>query len=111
MKKPKLMFGIAILASLSIALAADNMAELAAKAKVEGKIVSYGIPNDWLNYEKMWSVFTKRYGVTNQDTDMSSAEEIAAALIRLYRSRLPVAQDLNDVTAPADRRCGCCWCR
>ena len=34
----------------------------------------------------------------------SSADEIAAALIRLYRSRLPVAQDLNDVTAPADRR-------
>ena len=93
MKKPKLMFGIAILASLSIALAADNMAELAAKAKVEGKIVSYGIPNDWLNYEKMWSVFTKRYGVTNQDTDMSSAEEIAKFLAE---KNAPVA-DVGDV--------------
>jgi putative spermidine/putrescine transport system substrate-binding protein len=93
MKKPKLMFGIAVLASLSIALAADNMAELAAKAKIEGKIVSYGIPNDWLNYEKMWSVFTKRYGVTQQDTDMSSAEEIAKFL---GEKNAPVA-DVGDV--------------
>ena len=34
----------------------------------------------------------------------SNAEEIAAALIRLYRSRLPVAQDLSDVTPMAERR-------
>ena len=34
----------------------------------------------------------------------STAEEIAAALIRLYRSRLPVAQDLSDATPAADRR-------
>ena len=93
MKKPQLMFGMAILAGLSIALAADNMTELAAKAKVEGKIVSYGIPNDWLNYEKMWSVFTKRYGVTNQDTDMSSAEEIAKFLAE---KNAPVA-DVGDI--------------
>lgn len=34
----------------------------------------------------------------------SSAEEIAAALIRLYRARLPVAQDLVDMTPPSERR-------
>ena len=34
----------------------------------------------------------------------SNAEEIAAALIRLYRSRLPVAQDLSDVTPMSERR-------
>ncbi len=34
----------------------------------------------------------------------STPEEIAAALIRLYRSRLPVAQDLSDVTPMAERR-------
>ena len=34
----------------------------------------------------------------------SSAEEIAAALIRLYRARLPVAQDLTDITPMAERR-------
>ena len=34
----------------------------------------------------------------------SSAEEIAAALIRLYRARLPVAQDLIDMTPLSERR-------
>ncbi len=34
----------------------------------------------------------------------SNPEEIAAALIRLYRSRLPVAQDLSDVTPMSERR-------
>ena len=34
----------------------------------------------------------------------SSAEGIAAALIRLYRSKLPLAQDLSDFTPIADRR-------
>ena len=34
----------------------------------------------------------------------SSAEEIAAALIRLYRTRLPVAQDLIDMTPLSERR-------
>jgi len=34
----------------------------------------------------------------------STPEEIAAALIRLYRSRLPVAQDLSDVTPISERR-------
>lgn len=34
----------------------------------------------------------------------SSAEGIAAALIRLYRSKLPLAQDLSDFTPIAERR-------
>jgi ATP-dependent RNA helicase DeaD len=34
----------------------------------------------------------------------SSAEGIAAALIRLYRSKLPLAQDLSDFTPMAERR-------
>jgi len=36
--------------------------------------------------------------------ERSSAEHVAAALIRLYRSRLPVAQDLADFTPMAERR-------
>jgi putative spermidine/putrescine transport system substrate-binding protein len=93
MKKPQLLVGAVVLAGLSMVLAADNLTELAAKAKQEGRIVSYGIPNDWLNYEKMWDVFTKRYGVTHQDTDMSSAEEIAKFLAE---KNAPVA-DVGDV--------------
>ncbi len=36
--------------------------------------------------------------------DRSSAEHVAAALIRLYRSQLPEAQDVNDVTPVQERR-------
>jgi putative spermidine/putrescine transport system substrate-binding protein len=93
MNKSLLAFGILGLASMGLVLANQDLSDLAAKAKQEGKIVSYGIPNDWLNYEKMWAVFTKRYGVTNQDTDMSSAEEIAKFLAE---KNAPVA-DVGDV--------------
>jgi putative spermidine/putrescine transport system substrate-binding protein len=92
MKKVPLVLGIALTAGLGI-VAAQSLSELAAKAKQEGKIVSYGIPNDWLNYEKMWKVFTTRYGVTQADTDMSSAEEIAKFLAE---KNAPVA-DVGDV--------------
>ena len=93
MKKSTLLFGAVFAAGISAVLAADTLSELAAKAKTEGKIVSYGIPNDWLNYEAMWKVFTTRYGVTNTDTDMSSAEEIAKFLAE---KNAPVA-DVGDV--------------
>ncbi len=93
MKKATMLLGAALVTGLSLVLAADSISELAAKAKVEGKIVSYGIPNDWLNYEKMWKVFTNRYGVTQADTDMSSAEEIAKFLAE---KNAPVA-DVGDV--------------
>jgi putative spermidine/putrescine transport system substrate-binding protein len=43
----------------------------------EGKIVSYGMPDNWANYGEIWSNFTQQYGITHTDTDMSSAEEIA----------------------------------
>ena len=91
--KKWLLVGAALSVGLGISLAADDLAELATKAKAEGKIVSYGIPNDWLNYEKMWTVFNKKYGVSNADTDMSSAEEIAKFLAE---KSAPVA-DVGDV--------------
>ena len=49
----------------------------AAKARAEGRIVSYGQPDDWANWKEIWQIFCARYGCVHQDTDMSSAEEIA----------------------------------
>ncbi|MCR4431738.1 MAG: extracellular solute-binding protein [Tepidanaerobacteraceae bacterium] len=46
------------------------------KAKAEGKYVTYGQPDDWANWKEMFQVFNAKYGITRQDTDMSSAEEI-----------------------------------
>ena len=57
---------------------ADAMASLVAAAKAEGQIVSYGLPDDWVNYGGMWSLYESKYGIKHLDTDMGSGEIIAA---------------------------------
>jgi putative spermidine/putrescine transport system substrate-binding protein len=52
--------------------------ELVEAAKQEGTIVSYGLPDDWLNYGGQWALFKEKYGIDHQDTDMTSGEIIAA---------------------------------
>ena len=49
----------------------------AESVKKDGKLITYGMPGTWANYTEAYSNFTKQYGITHQDTDMSSAEEIA----------------------------------
>lgn len=56
----------------------DPMVQLEADAKAEGTIISYGLPDDWVNYGELKSKFTEKYGITFQDTDMGSGEIIAA---------------------------------
>ncbi len=43
----------------------------------EGSLVSYGMPDEWANYKDIFAAFTTNYSVTHQDTDMTSAEELA----------------------------------
>ncbi|OGO34911.1 MAG: hypothetical protein A2Z16_06715 [Chloroflexi bacterium RBG_16_54_18] len=57
---------------------ADPLAPLVEAAKQEGLIVSYGLPDDWSNYGGQWALFTEKYGIEHQDTDMSSGEILAA---------------------------------
>jgi len=57
---------------------ADPMAELVAAAEEEGEIVSYGLPDDWVNYGGMWELYEGKYGIPHLDTDMGSGEIIAA---------------------------------
>lgn len=45
--------------------------------KKEGKLVSYGMPNEWANYEEIFKTFISNFGITHEDTDMTSAEELA----------------------------------
>jgi putative spermidine/putrescine transport system substrate-binding protein len=52
------------------------IADLAAKAKTEGALNSYGMPPDWTNFGVIWDKFLPKYNLTHTDTDMSSAEEI-----------------------------------
>lgn len=58
--------------------AVDPMEALLEAALAEGEIVSYGLPDDWVNYGGMWEVFDAAYGIPHLDTDMGSGEIIAA---------------------------------
>ena len=41
-------------------------------AKAEGTIVSYGLPNSWVNYGGLMKGFNQAYGIAQKDTDMDS---------------------------------------
>jgi putative spermidine/putrescine transport system substrate-binding protein len=55
----------------------DLMAQLIEAAKAEGTIVSYGLPDSWVNYGGLFQGFTAKYGITHQDTDMDSGTIIS----------------------------------
>ncbi len=55
----------------------DPMVQLVDAAKAEGTIVSYGLPDDWVNYGGLFQGFTAKYGITHQDTDMDSGTIIS----------------------------------
>jgi putative spermidine/putrescine transport system substrate-binding protein len=65
-------------AAATAAPTVDAMAALVTAAKSEGTLVSYGLPDDWVNYGAMWTLMSNKYGITHQDTDMSSGEILAA---------------------------------
>ncbi len=50
---------------------------LIAAAKAEGTVNSVGMPDSWANWKGTWADIASEYGLKHQDTDMSSAQEIA----------------------------------
>lgn len=56
----------------------DPMIALVDAAKKEATLVSYGLPDDWVNYGGIKKIMLDTYGITDSDTDMSSGEIIAA---------------------------------
>jgi putative spermidine/putrescine transport system substrate-binding protein len=56
----------------------DPMVALVDAAKAEGSVVSYGLPDDWVNYAGIKKIMQDKYGISDADTDMSSGEIIAA---------------------------------
>jgi putative spermidine/putrescine transport system substrate-binding protein len=71
----------------------QSAADVAAAAKREGKLVSYGMSDDWVNFENVFKAIEQRYGVKHTDTDMTSAEEITHLLAE---RNAPVA-DIADI--------------
>jgi len=55
----------------------DDINALISKAQKEGQVYSIGMPGSWANWKDTWADINKQYGLKHQDTDMSSAQEIA----------------------------------
>lgn len=51
--------------------------EIIEKAKEDGEINSVGMPDTWANWGETWQEIEDEYGIKHNDTDMSSAEELA----------------------------------
>lgn len=72
-----LVTALAVMASLQPALAADALADIEKAARQEGQLYSIGMPDSWANWKETWQQLGSTYGIKHQDTDMSSAQEIA----------------------------------
>lgn len=59
---------------------ADDSQTLMDGAKTEGKLVTYGMSDDWVNFGAIFQAIEKKYDVAHTDTDMTSAEEITHLL-------------------------------
>lgn len=71
----------------------DPMVKMIEDAKKEGVLVSYGLPDSWVNYGAMRTLLTSKYGIKTEDTDMGSGEIIAALEAE---AKAPVA-DITDL--------------
>jgi putative spermidine/putrescine transport system substrate-binding protein len=72
---------------------AQSMQDLMDGAKREGKLVSYGMSDDWVNLGNIFATIEKKYGVKHTDTDMTSAEQIT----RLLAERNAPVMDIADI--------------
>jgi putative spermidine/putrescine transport system substrate-binding protein len=56
---------------------AQSLDSLVRAARAEGSVNSVGMPDDWADWKDSWAQMQQKYGIKHQDTDMSSAQEIA----------------------------------
>lgn len=68
--------GAALALGLVTAVRAEDVKALAAGAKKEGKIVTYGCPADWGGYGAVAGIVKKKAGIEHTDTQMTSMDEI-----------------------------------
>lgn len=62
-------------------------------AQQEGEVYSVGMPDSWANWEGTWRDLHTHYGLKHQDTDMSSAQEIA----KFEAEKKNATADIGDV--------------
>lgn len=73
--------------------AQQSLAALTAAAQKEGVVNSVGMPPDWANWKDTWAQMHDKFGVSHQDTDMSSAQEIA----KFDAEKSNASADIGDV--------------
>lgn len=99
MKTPiahKLMIATSLVAtsfSASIMAKDANLETLIQAAKQEGQVYSVGMPDSWANWKDTWADLKSNYGLSHQDTDMSSAQEIA----KFEAEKANATADIGDV--------------
>lgn len=76
-----------------MSFASVPMQTLIKKAQQEGKVVSVGMPDSWANWKETWHDLKTKYGIAHQDTDMSSAQEIA----KFAAERNHATADIGDI--------------
>ena len=70
-----------------------NIDSLVAAAQKEGQVYSIGMPDSWANWKDTWADLKTQYGIEHQDTDMSSAQEIA----KFDAEKANATADIGDV--------------
>lgn len=91
----KVMAGVlaGVLSLTALQVHAESLDTLIQAAKKEGTVNSVGMPDDWANWKDTWAQISSRYGLTHQDTDMSSAQEIA----KFEAEKTNATADIGDV--------------
>ncbi|AYV23778.1 ABC transporter substrate-binding protein [Vibrio mediterranei] len=77
----------------STAFANGSVTALTEAAKQEGAVYSVGMPDSWANWKDTWNDLKSDYGLKHQDTDMSSAQEIA----KFEAEKKNATADIGDV--------------
>ncbi|UOO80993.1 ABC transporter substrate-binding protein [Uruburuella testudinis] len=72
-----------------------TLEQIIEKARAEGRINSVGMPDTWANWKETWQDLAQEYGLQHQDTDMSSAQEIA----KFAAEKDNATADIGDVGA------------
>lgn len=70
-----------------------DLQSLVKAAQKEGAVYSVGMPDSWANWKGTWTDLKSNYGLKHQDTDMSSAQEIA----KFEAEKKKATADIGDV--------------
>jgi putative spermidine/putrescine transport system substrate-binding protein len=73
--------------------AAESIDSLVKAAQKEGQVYSIGMPDSWANWKDTWVDLKTKYNIDHQDTDMSSAQEIA----KFEAEKKNATADIGDV--------------